>query len=112
MEELLIAYLTPSWSTQHVFYQTDAQNSNKITNFGHQISPGNVTPYHEDRYPLLLECFIAILRVIGKIVRASDSISDSLMVKAKSFPPNKFANFTQIGQFWSPDEPEKMDNVS
>ena len=112
MEELLIAYLTPSWSTQHVFYQTDAQNSNKITNFGHQISPGNVTPYHEDRYPLLLECFIAILRVIGKIVRASDSISDSLMVKAKSFPPNKFSNFTQIGQFWSPDEPEKMDNVS
>ena len=64
-----------------------------MTNFEHQISLGIVTLWQEYRHPLLLECFPAFLGYVRMIGRASNSISDPLMVNIVSFLPNMVPNF-------------------
>ena len=46
---------------------------------------GNETIYCKERYPLLLKCFIALLRCMSKMGGASDSIFEPLMVQTVSF---------------------------
>ena len=65
-----------------------SQISSKIlTDFGHQMSLGNMMLCHEDRHPLLQRYFLIFLRYIEMIGRASGSVSNILMVKTVSFPP-------------------------
>ena len=57
----------------------------KITDFGLQISVENMTKCDRDIHPLLLESFPTFLGCIQMTGRASDSISDPLMVNTVSF---------------------------
>ena len=84
----------------------------KYTNFGHQISPGNVMLWQKYRHPLLLECFLFYLGYMNIIRRAFNSISNPLMVNAGSFYQNKFKHLKQIDNFWAPDQPRKCDTVA
>ena len=66
MEEILISYLIPLWSTQQcsVFSMKTTiviAIFKQIIHFGHQISPGNVSLCCKDMHPLLLECFLTPL---------------------------------------------------
>ena len=61
------------------------------------ISPRNLTLYHEDKYPLLLESFINCLIYTRMGGRASDSISDLLMAVTTLFVQNIHSNVKQIG---------------
>ena len=79
----------------------------KYTNFGHQISPGNVMLWQKYRHPLLLECFVTFLGYMHIIRRAFNSISNPLMVNAGPFYQNKFKQLKQNNQFWAPDQPAR-----
>ena len=89
--------------------QTYSQISGKITNFGHQINPGNVALCRKNRHPLPLECFITFPRYTGLFGRVSDSISVPIMVIIMSSLPNACSNLKQNNQFWAPGQPGKCD---
>ena len=81
--------------TQCLFYPKHSQITRKLTNFGHQNSPGNVAMCHKDRHPLLLECFVTFLGCIKRIARDPGSISDPLMGNTVSFLSKTLSNFKQ-----------------
>ena len=93
------------------FYQKYFQSSTKYTNFRPQICPGNVTLCHEDRHPLMLECFLTSLRCIRMITKASDMILDPIILNTMSFLPKLLSIFKRNYQFGAPDLPRKWYTV-
>ena len=88
------------------------QISSKITNFVYKISSRNDMPCHNEGYPLLLDCFITILRCIRMIGRVSASIERSLMANKVSLLQKTTLKFQAKWSILAPDQTKKCEPLS